>query len=333
MQDRAMAVFNQIRLLVLAITIVRVFSQATDLQNLGCWRDTANRAISSLEGHDYRLDGFYKSRNDAIRKCKEAALSRGFSIFAVQDGGWCASSVIAQDTYKKYGPADNCAGGGEGGPWANDVYRIKDAPASDLENLGCWRDTANRAISSLEGRDYRLDGFYKSRNDAIMKCKRAALSRGFSTFAVQDGGWCASSVIAQDTYQKYGPTDNCAGDGEGGGWANQVYRIKNAPASDLENLGCWRDTANRAISSLEGRDYRLDGFYTSRSDAIRKCKEAALSRGFSTFAVQDGGWCASSVIAQDTYKKYGPTDNCAGDGEGGGWANQVYRIKMPLHQT
>ena len=44
------------------------------------------------------------------------------------------------------------------------------------------------------------------------------------------------------------------------------------------------------------------------------------------FALQDGGWCASSPIAGKTYKEYGKTTDCRGDGEGGPAANRVYRI-------
>ena len=50
--------------------------------------------------------------------------------------------------------------------------------------------------------------------------------------------------------------------------------------------------------------------------------------GYQVFALQAGGWCASSPTALDTYKKYGQSSNCASDGEGGGWANQVYLIKF-----
>ena len=45
-------------------------------------------------------------------------------------------------------------------------------------------------------------------------------------FALQHGGWCASSPTAEETYDKYGESTNCADDGEGGGWANQVYKIQ-----------------------------------------------------------------------------------------------------------
>ena len=42
-------------------------------------------------------------------------------------------------------------------------------------------------------------------------------------FALQDGGWCASSAKAWDTYDKYGQSLDCQVDGEGGSWANNVY--------------------------------------------------------------------------------------------------------------
>ena len=49
---------------------------------------------------------------------------------------------------------------------------------------------------------------------------------GYSMFAVQHGGWCAASVTAVTTFDKYGKWSACNQDGEGGPWANQVYMIK-----------------------------------------------------------------------------------------------------------
>ena len=91
----------------------------------GCWKDTADRAVATLEGLVAILDGPYKNRADAIKKCYTAAKQRNFAYFAVQDGGWCAAgSGIA---CKKYGSSGDCRADGKGGPWANDVYIIKDA--------------------------------------------------------------------------------------------------------------------------------------------------------------------------------------------------------------
>jgi len=52
-------------------------------------------------------------------------------------------------------------------------------------------------------------------------------------------------------------------------------------------LGCWKDTSDRAIQTLEGKDAFLDGSdYTARTNAIKKCARAAQMNGFTVFAVQ-----------------------------------------------
>ena len=94
-------------------------------------------------------------------------------------------------------------------------------------------------------------------------------------------------------------------------------------------MGCWKDTADRAVATLEGSVALLDGSdYTNRADAIKKCYEAAKLRGFTVFAVQNGGWCAAGN--GESYKKYGASNDCKGDGKGGPWANQVYKIAEKL---
>ena len=71
------------------------------------------------------MDGGYTARKDAIEKCYQAAKKRGFQVFAVQNGGWCAASRLAAKTFDKYGKSSACKTDGEGGPWANQVYYIK----------------------------------------------------------------------------------------------------------------------------------------------------------------------------------------------------------------
>ena len=77
----------------------------------------------------------------------------------------------------------------------------------------------------MEGQDPLLDGHYRYRENPVHKCYLAALKRGYQVFAVQDGGQCFSGPTAHQTYNKYGPSDACDADGEGGPWANQVYNI------------------------------------------------------------------------------------------------------------
>ncbi|XP_078612531.1 uncharacterized protein LOC144882551 isoform X1 [Branchiostoma floridae x Branchiostoma japonicum] len=189
-------------------------------------------------------------------------------------------------------------------------------------SLGCWKDNSDRAIPILEGTDPRLDGPYRERNDAIEKCSQVALSRNFPAFSVQHSGQCFGSADGLNTYNKYGPSSDCEGDGEGGVWANEVYQI----IGGYRSLGCWEDNADRAIATLEGTDPRLDGDYEERSDPVEKCYQVALSRGFTVFAVQNGGWCAGSESGRQSYNKYGYSTACGGDGEGGPWANEVYEI-------
>jgi len=186
--------------------------------SLGCWKDTGNRAIPDM---DSALGGNYKLRKDAINKCYRLAVSKGLTVFGVQDGGWCAAGKSVADA-QKYGEATNCMHG-KGGGWANDVYQVKcgsGGVGARYVSEGCWKDTGNRAIPDM---DSVLGGNYKLRKDAINKCFRLALSKGRTVFGVQDGGWCAAGNSLASA-RKYGEATNCM-NGKGGGWANNVYRI------------------------------------------------------------------------------------------------------------
>ena len=46
-------------------------------------------------------------------------------MFALQHGGWCASSRRAHLTFAKYGKSKKCRRNGKGGPWANNVYILR----------------------------------------------------------------------------------------------------------------------------------------------------------------------------------------------------------------
>ena len=94
--------------------------------------------------------------------------------------------------------------------------------------------------------------------------------------------------------------------------------------SGYRTIGCFKDSWNRAIQALERADSILDGWYSSRKNPVAKCAVATLRAGYSMFAVQDGGWCAASASAAKTYDKYGKSEACKGDGEGGKLANEVY---------
>ena len=107
------------------LLIYVIFCICLAYETIGCYKDTSNRAIQPLEGKFSILDGSYGSRKNAIAKCAVAAMKAGYSMFAVQNGGWCAASATAAKTFDKYGKSTACRSDGEGGPWANQVYVIK----------------------------------------------------------------------------------------------------------------------------------------------------------------------------------------------------------------
>ena len=81
-------------------------------------------------------------------------------------------------------------------------------------------------MTVLEGEDPDvLDGSYKARTDAIGKCALAAMKRGYQVFAVHHGGQCLLSGTVTPTFNMYGTSQNCKGDGKGGSGASHVYII------------------------------------------------------------------------------------------------------------
>ena len=102
-----------------------LFISSLDYVSMGCYKDTSNMTILIIEGTDSILDGSYSSRWNPIAKCAVAAMTAGYSMFAVQDGGLCAASATAPQTFDKYGKSTACKADGEGGPSANEVYLIK----------------------------------------------------------------------------------------------------------------------------------------------------------------------------------------------------------------
>ena len=134
-------------------------------RSVGCWKDRGRRAISTLEGKDRRLNGPYTRRAHAIQKCYQAAKARGYRYFAVQNGGWCASSSTAGRTYRRYGRSNRCRRG-KGGPWANDVYIIN----GRLPGIRAWSSSVysnNRRNwgpqLAMRGRSRSSVGFFHSK--------------------------------------------------------------------------------------------------------------------------------------------------------------------------
>lgn len=100
------------------------------------------------------MDNFL-SRKKAVDKCAQVTKSRGWKVFAIQDGGWCASSPTAHLTYNKYGTADNCVSG-KGGMFANDVYIIdgKKCTGDNYRKILPYRNVIDKKLKMRESQWY-----------------------------------------------------------------------------------------------------------------------------------------------------------------------------------
>ena len=92
--------------------------------SLGCFLDDNDtRAISSLESVNATyLDGPFKTRENAIKKCALEAAKMGYKVFAVLDGGACYSGPNAYLNYPVHN-ATNCTGE-KGGLLVNHVFLL-----------------------------------------------------------------------------------------------------------------------------------------------------------------------------------------------------------------
>ncbi|XP_070558813.1 adhesion G protein-coupled receptor B3-like isoform X2 [Ptychodera flava] len=93
-------------------------------KHIGCWTDTNEHSIESLEGDHALLDLKPAVRLDIIRKCALAAYRLNYKVFALQAGGSCRTDAWAQCNFDKYSPIDCGESEGLGGNLINDVYSL-----------------------------------------------------------------------------------------------------------------------------------------------------------------------------------------------------------------
>ena len=108
--------------------------------DMGCWKDTGDRAISGGYVGTPGTDAYNTSR------CYALAKSRGHNIFAIQAGFACFTGIEMRDNYKKYGAAPKpCSLGG--GSWINRVYKINSPDVIIPHDVGSYSDWS--AVPSL----------------------------------------------------------------------------------------------------------------------------------------------------------------------------------------
>ena len=77
-------------------------------------------------------------------------------------------------------------------------------------------------------------------------------------------------------------------------------------------MGCFKDQYPRAMTQSLG------------SRTIEECYAQAKMKGYAIFGIQNGNECRGEG-PDDQHDKYGEASNC-NNGQGGGWANSVYKI-------
>ena len=148
-------------------------------------------------------------------------------------------------------------------------------PCFAYRSLGCWTDADWNVILPLDSSAVTGDS-------SIIECAAEAKNRGQPGFAMQNGGTCYSDGDMLGRYKVLGKSTDCAGDGQGGVLASEVYAFL-----DYSALGCWADVnGSEAFSSLEGSDDLLSGDAASREDPIVTCASVAASQGLPGFAIQ-----------------------------------------------
>jgi len=334
--------------------------------SLGCWKDQcipsnqncSRRVLESLEkkatyagpGSSIFYNGthgtHYKRRPDAVKKCMVAAISFGYDVFAVQDGGQCFSGANAGTAYKTEKSRD--CDGLKGGPMANDVFIIsplkkclcmmpkahKSLPKGKL----CFEsektlNAANRTALHVAARFNEFECakiLVNSQADINAKDKDnktpLQLAAGFN----KDASHCASinvlvTMNANQTGAKPSSIKACVPDKPG--------TSASKTGKPYNHLGCFRDrllNGKRALPTLEGNANVaaiLTGqHYKRRDNALGKCMNAAKHLNYDVFAVQDGGQCFAAKNARIAATKYGKSTLCNSDGKGGPMANDVYEI-------
>ena len=99
---------------------------------------------------------------------------------------------------------------------------------------------------------------------------------------------------------------------------------------EYNSLGCFRDSNPHALPLLL-KSFRGNMDWHDMTKIVRACAEIAKERGHPVFGIKFYRECWSGLDAENTYNKYGPSQNCwKGVGKEGTY--YVYRIwvKVPV---
>lgn len=288
------------------------------IDKVGGWIDDAKWASGDFDGDG--LTDLVAVWNDGGMNSMAVRRSTG-SMFTVaawgaQQGGWQPSTVWLAGDFNGDGRADLAGAWNNGGQTSVAVFLSTGSAfgggAQWIDKVGGWVDGAKWVVGDFDG-DGRSD-VAAIWNDGGLNTISVRRSTGsamtLANWATQQGGWVDSTVWLAGDFNGDGRTD-IAGAWNNGGQTSVAIATSNGSA--LVGLAQWIDKAGGWIESDGARwvagDFDGDGFddlaavwndNQLNTVAMRRSTGSALT--LSTWAVQQGGWEASTVWLAGTFR-------------------------------
>ncbi|CAB4023145.1 Hypothetical predicted protein [Paramuricea clavata] len=216
------------------------------------------------------------------------------------------------------------------------------------------------------GRSIDWNNFDTYLPDLACRCAMKTVEKGWNTFGVQYYGECWSGEEGDVTYYRDGKATTCVNKCyeqchnydpfcTGTGFTNFVYRVINATTDVCEipyqAVGCYSEPpSERALNELILDDINpisseFMGYMSTEftdweeymKGLICRCARKIKEKGYTTFAINNGGQCYSSASADTMYDMHGTSEECYHNAttpcssstcSGGQNTNYVYKLQV-----
>merc|ERR1712048_112922 len=276
---------------------------------LGCYKDTGDRAMVHL-----------KNGVTTTMECYDLCMQDGYSLFGLQysAGGQCFCSNDKGEAMR-FGESDSCDGHGRGGNWALDIYQVNGIVIGNVV-LQYGVKYAIKSVSS----GYYLDGTNQTDSNPVLTNRDPSGDKFLHWTIVQTNveNQFALRSVSSGFYldgrdQNYNTPLTTNRDPTDDYYLQWTFEKTNGGTYATEYIGCYKDTANRALRYVP---HQWGGYNPDTCSTA--CKD------YKYFAVQAGGYC----FCDDDYDhatRYGEGGGCPASKMGAGWRNDLFLNEMP----